>query len=82
MQQIQGETEGAGSKFDAFREKVGTIKEKFGETVTAFGGIKAKVGAVVSKIGGAVKKVFGKAVDAVKTKVKDITSGFSKWERL
>lgn len=78
MQQIQGETEGAGSKFDAFREKVGTIKEKFGETVTAFGGIKAKVGAVVSKIGGAVKKVFGKAVDAVKTKVKDITSGFSK----
>lgn len=78
MQQIQGETEGAGSKFDAFREKVGTIKEKFGETVTAFGGIKAKVGAVVSKIAGAVKKVFGKAVDAVKTKVKDITSGFSK----
>lgn len=78
MQQIQGETEGAGSKFDAFREKVGTIKEKFGEIVTAFGGIKAKVGAVVSKIGGAVKKVFGKAVDAVKTKVKDITSGFSK----
>lgn len=78
MQQIQGETEGAGSKFDAFREKAGTIKEKFGETVTAFGGIKAKVGAVVSKIGGAVKKVFGKAVDAVKTKVKDITSGFSK----
>lgn len=78
MQQIQGETEGAGSKFDAFREKVGAIKEKFGETVTAFGGIKAKVGAVVSKIGGAVKKVFGKAVDAVKTKVKDITSGFSK----
>lgn len=78
MQQIRGETEGAGSKFDAFREKVGTIKEKFGETVTAFGGIKAKVGAVVSKIGGAVKKVFGKAVDAVKTKVKDITSGFSK----
>lgn len=78
MQQIQGETEGAGSKFDAFREKVGTIKEKFGETVTAFGGIKAKVGAVVSKRGGAVKKVFGKAVDAVKTKVKDITSGFSK----
>lgn len=78
MQQIQGETEGAGSKFDAFREKVGTIKEKFGEIVTAFGGIKAKVGAVVSKIAGAVKKVFGKAVDAVKTKVKDITSGFSK----
>lgn len=78
MQQIQGETEGAGSKFGAFREKVGTIKEKFGEIVTAFGGIKAKVGAVVSKIGGAVKKVFGKAVDAVKTKVKDITSGFSK----
>lgn len=78
MQQIQGETEGAGSKFDAFREKVGTIKEKFGEIVTAFGGIKAKVGAVVSKIGGAVKKVFCKAVDAVKTKVKDITSGFSK----
>lgn len=78
MQQIQGETEGAGSKFDAFREKVGAIKEKFGEIVTAFGGIKAKVGAVVSKIGGAVKKVFGKAVDAVKTKVKDITSGFSK----
>lgn len=78
MQQIQGETEGAGSKFDAFREKVGTIKEKFGEIDTAFGGIKAKVGAVVSKIGGAVKKVFGKAVDAVKTKVKDITSGFSK----
>lgn len=78
MQQIQGETEGAGSKFDAFREKVGTIKEKFGEIVTAFGGIKAKVGAVVSKIGGAVKKVFGKAVDAVKTKVKDIASGFSK----
>lgn len=78
MQQIQGETEGAGSKFDAFREKVGTIKEKFGEIVTAFGGIKAKVGAVVSKIGGAVKKAFGKAVDAVKTKVKDITSGFSK----
>lgn len=78
MQQIQGETEGAGSKFDAFREKVGAIKEKFGEIVTAFGGIKAKVGAVVSKIAGAVKKVFGKAVDAVKTKVKDITSGFSK----
>ena len=78
MQQIQGETEGAGSKFGAFREKVGTIKEKFGEIVTAFGGIKAKVVAVVSKIGGAVKKVFGKAVDAVKTKVKDITSGFSK----
>lgn len=78
MQQIQGETEGAGSKFDVFREKVGAIKEKFGEIVTAFGGIKAKVGAVVSKVAGVVKKVFVKAVDAVKTKVKDITSGFSK----
>lgn len=78
MQQMQGETEKAGSKFDIFKEKVGTIKEKFGEIVTAFGGIKAKVGAVVSKVAGVVKKAFGKAVDAVKTKVKDITSGFSK----